>query len=213
MLLVGLAANTVAMSLLVASNAVRGDAGAFPMLLVATASLGLGFGLTLGSLSTFAGAFQPDRREVALTALNVLLGLGTALSPLLIAFFLDVGEWWYLPLGAAAGLAVVFVIALVQPLVVEQTTTASGPRARVPALFWLFAAALVIYGAAETMFGNWGTTLLADDGVERHIGHVLRWPRSGPPSPSGACSSPSSPTTSTRCASTSCCHGSSRWRC
>ena len=34
-----------------------------------------------------------------------------------------------------------------------------------PALFWLFAAALVFYGVVETMFGNWGTTLLVDDGV------------------------------------------------
>ena len=40
--------------------------------LVATAALGLGFGLTLGSLSTYAGAFHPQRREVALTALNVV---------------------------------------------------------------------------------------------------------------------------------------------
>ena len=86
------------MALLVISNSVRTDAIAFPMLLVVTGSLGLGFGLTLGSISTYAGAFQPQRREVALTALNVLLGLGTALSPLLIAVFLDIGEWWYLPL-------------------------------------------------------------------------------------------------------------------
>ena len=80
-LIVGLAADTVAMTLLVVSNSVRADAVAFPMLLVVTAFLGLGFGLTLGSISTYAGAFQPQRREVALTALNVLLGLGTALSP------------------------------------------------------------------------------------------------------------------------------------
>jgi hypothetical protein len=45
---------------------------------------------------------MPARRDVALTALNVLLGLGTALSPLLIALFTDVGQWWYLPLLAAA---------------------------------------------------------------------------------------------------------------
>ena len=80
-LLVGLVADTVAMTLLVISNSVRDDAIAFPMLLVVTGSLGLGFGLTLGAISTYAGAFQPERREVALTALNVLLGLGTALSP------------------------------------------------------------------------------------------------------------------------------------
>jgi hypothetical protein len=64
---------------LVVSNAVHHDGVAYPMLPVATASLGLGFGLTLGSISTYAGAFMPDRRDVAVTALNVLLGLGTAL--------------------------------------------------------------------------------------------------------------------------------------
>ena len=131
-LLVGLVANTVAMTLLVLSNAVRTDAAAFPMLLVATTSLGLGFGLTLGSISTYAGAFNPQRRDVALTALNVLLGLGTALSPLLIALFLDVGEWWYLPLGAAVGLAVMVAVTLTQPLVAERPAARGAARPPIP---------------------------------------------------------------------------------
>ena len=126
-LVVGLAADMVAMALLVISNSVRTDAVAFPMLLVVTGSLGLGFGLTLGAISTYAGAFQPQRREVALTALNVLLGLGTALSPLLIAVFLDIGEWWFLPLITAIGLAGVLVVTLGQPLVAERPA-ARGPR-------------------------------------------------------------------------------------
>ncbi len=164
-LVVGLVADTLAMSLLVASDPLRADAIAYPMLLVATASLGLGFGLTLSSISTYAGAFMPDRRAVALTALNVLLGLGTALSPLLIAVFLDVGAWWYLPLIAAAGLVVLIVLTLIQPMSVPVSKVArsSGP---VPTLFWLFAAALVLYGIGETMFGNWGTTLLVSKGVK-----------------------------------------------
>jgi MFS transporter, FHS family, glucose/mannose:H+ symporter len=163
-LIAGIIADTVAMALLVGSDAVRTDAIAYPMLLVATAALGLGFGLTLSSISTYAGAFMPDRRDVALTGLNVLLGLGTALSPLLIAIFLHIGEWWYLPLIAAAGLLVLMVIALLQPMVVpvSKTRQSSG---RIPVLFWLFAAALVLYGIGETMFGNWGTTLLVGRGV------------------------------------------------
>jgi fucose permease len=164
-LIVGLLADTVAMTLLVVSNSVRTDAIAFPMLLVVTGSLGLGFGLTLGSISTYAGAFHPQRREVALTALNVLLGLGTALSPLLIAVFLDIGEWWYLPLISAIGLAAVLIVTLGQPLVAERSAGRDAARPAIPRRFWLFAAALVAYGAAETMFGNWGTTLLVDDGV------------------------------------------------
>ena len=164
-LLAGLVADTLAMSLLAGSYPLRADTVAYPILLVATASLGLGFGLTLGSISTYAGAFMPDRRAVALTSLNVLLGLGTALSPLLIAVFTKVGQWWYLPLVTAAGLVVLLVASVVQPMGIPAAKAAAG-KAKIPNLFWLFAAALVIYGLAETMFGNWGTTLLVGRGVK-----------------------------------------------
>jgi MFS family permease len=169
-LLAGMAANTLAMGLLAGSNPLQGDAIAYPMLLVATAALGLGFGLTLGSTSTYAGAFMPDRRDVALTSLNVLLGLGTALSPLLISFFTHVGQWWYLPLLAAAGLLGLIGLTVAQPMDVPAPASGRGreadvARPRIPALFWVFAAALVIYGIGETMFGNWGTTLLVGKGV------------------------------------------------
>jgi MFS family permease len=166
-LLIGLVADTVAMALLLASSPVQHDAVAFPMLLLATASLGLGFGITLGSISTYAGAFMPDRRDVAVTALNMLLGLGTALSPLLISVFTRAGHWWYMPLLAAVGLAGLLVSAALQPMAVPAAPGAESrpARQRLPALFWLFAGALVIYGIGETMFGNWGTTQLVDRGV------------------------------------------------
>jgi MFS family permease len=139
------------------------------MLLVATGALGLGFGLTLGAISTYAGAFMPDRRDVALTALNVLLGLGTALSPLLISLFTKVGEWWYLPIVAASGLVVLVIATSAQPMTLPAPTgrrrVPSAGKTPAPSVFWVFAAALVIYGICETMFGNWGTTLLVGKGV------------------------------------------------
>jgi MFS transporter, FHS family, glucose/mannose:H+ symporter len=168
-LLVGLFSDTVAMGLLAGSVPIKTDAAAYPTLLVATGALGLGFGLTLGSISTYAGAFMPERRDVALTALNVLLGLGTALSPFLISLFTKVGQWWYVPLLAAAGLIVLTGLTLSQPMILpEAPGRAAGARterAKIPVLFWVFAGALVIYGIGETMFGNWGTTLLVDKGV------------------------------------------------
>jgi predicted MFS family arabinose efflux permease len=167
-LLVGLLADTVAMGLLAGSVPLKAKAVAYPMLLVATGALGLGFGLTLGSISTYAGAFMPERRDVALTALNVLLGLGTALSPLLIALFTNAGEWWYLPLLAAAGLVVLMALTVFQPMDLPRADTRRSPRpgkTGVPVLFWLFAAALILYGIGETLFGNWGTSLLVTNGV------------------------------------------------
>jgi MFS transporter, FHS family, glucose/mannose:H+ symporter len=171
-LLVGLAANTVAMGLLAGSDALESQSAAYPVLLIATGALGLGFGLTLGCISTYAGAFMPARRDVALTALNVLLGLGTALSPFLIALFTSVGKWWYLPVLAGAGLVVLLALTLIQPMGLpppaDKAPTTAGQKARaaVPSLFWVFAGALVIYGIGETMFGNWGTTLLVGKGVK-----------------------------------------------
>jgi MFS family permease len=169
-LVAGLIADTLAMGLLAGSEPVRTGGIAYPMLLVATGALGLGFGLTLGSISTYAGAFMPARRDVALTALNVLLGLGTALSPFLIALFTNVGQWWYLPLLAAAGLTVLIAVTVIQPMELPATTgdrpaNSDAAQQQIPAMFWLFAGALVIYGLGETMFGNWGTTLL----VGKHV--------------------------------------------
>jgi MFS family permease len=164
LLLVGVAADLLSMVLLAMSATVAGDAIAFAVLLTSTALLGLGFGVTLSCLSTIAAGFRPDRPEVALTTLNVLLGLGTALSPLLIALFTNVGEWWGLPVAAAVGLAVLLVLTLTLPLE-GATPYATNDRAPVPRVFWAFAAALVAYGICETMFGNWGTTVLRDDGA------------------------------------------------
>ncbi len=167
LLIVGVGADIVSMVLLVASNAYQTSAAAYPTLLVATGFLGLGFGVTLSVISTYAGSFFPDRRDMALTGLNVLLGLGTALSPLLIGIFVDLAKWWYLPLVVAVGLVALLGLSLAQPLAVEAGGGRSSGHEAVPLTFWLFAAAVLLYGVGETMFGNWGTTLLKNAGVAR----------------------------------------------
>ena len=75
--LVGLAGDVAAMSLLVASQSFIGQ-GSIPyvMLLLATTSLGVGFGLTVPAINTFAAAFAPAAAARAVLYLNALLGLG-----------------------------------------------------------------------------------------------------------------------------------------
>ena len=91
--LAGLAASLVSMGLLlVAPSSSR--LGAFPLLLVATAFLGVGFGLTVPALNTLTAAFHPDRVESSVLVLNALLGLGTALAPVFVAIFVGLGFWW-----------------------------------------------------------------------------------------------------------------------
>jgi MFS family permease len=77
--LLGLACGIVSMVLLLASTLVKtNQAAAYPLLLVATALLGAGFGLTVPALNTYTSVFNPDRVDRSVLTLNALLGLGTA---------------------------------------------------------------------------------------------------------------------------------------
>jgi MFS family permease len=114
------------MSLLVVSTFVEDDtAVAFPLLLVATAFLGAGFGLTVPAINTLTAAFHPDHVESSVLVLNALLGLGTVLAPVFVAIFVGLGFWWGLPVLSAALLAALIVGSVQLPL-------RTGRRARNP---------------------------------------------------------------------------------
>jgi MFS family permease len=160
--LVGLMANLAAMTLLLVSNVVMDrHALAYVILLVATASLGVGFGLTVPALNTFTAAFHPDTVDTSVLVLNALLGLGTALAPIFVALFVGLGFWWGLPLVAAIGLLWLLVVSSRLPLVDASTAksgpAASKPRAALPPRFWIYAAFALCYGVCETMNGNWAS--------------------------------------------------------
>lgn len=157
--LAGLAAGLVSMALLVVSALFEGDAGAFPLLLVATAFLGVGFGLTVPALNTLTAAFHPSRVESSVLVLNALLGLGTALAPVFVATFDGLGFWWGLPVLSAALLALLLLASAGLPLRTgdgdAQRETAPAARRGIPARFWAYAAFAVLYGVCETVNGNW----------------------------------------------------------
>lgn len=97
--LLGLVCSLVSMGLLLASVPVKTDQSiAYPLLLVATASLGAGFGLTVPVLNTFTSLFHPEAVDKSVLVLNALLGLGTVLAPVFVAVFVGLGRWWGLGL-------------------------------------------------------------------------------------------------------------------
>jgi hypothetical protein len=164
--LAGLCAGFVSMTLLLVSATVAGDAAAYPLLLVATACLGAGFGLTVPALNTLTASFHRDAPDRAVLVLNALLGLGTVLAPLFVALFDGIGAWWGLPLLAAVFLAVLVARSSRLPLAVEVTQRASAGTARgIPARFWAFAAFAVLYGVCETVNGNWAQLDMKDLGA------------------------------------------------
>ena len=124
--LVGLAASLVAMALLIVSSFIAEDALAYWLLLLATASLGAGFGLAVPTLNTFAAAFHPAAVDRSILVLNALLGLGTVLAPVFVAVFVGLGFWWGLPVTSAILLAALVAVSLRLPLRVETAGAADG---------------------------------------------------------------------------------------
>ncbi len=169
--LAGLLADLVSMGLLVTSQFFTStQALAYGLLLVATAALGVGFGLVVPALNTFTAAFHRDGVDKAVLALNALLGLGTALAPVFVALFVGVGAWWGLPIMSGAllvGLLVVSVRLPLHPAGTEASARGGAPRLQVhlPRRFWLFAGFAVLYGICETMNGNWSETLMSHLGA------------------------------------------------
>jgi MFS family permease len=155
----GLACGLTSMVLLIVSQFFESQTSvAYPLLLVATAFLGAGFGLTVPTLNTLTAAFHPATVESSVLVLNALLGLGTALAPIFVAIFVGLGFWWGLPLTSATLLVALIVMSTGLPLratVVRTTARAAAAGARIPRRIWVYAAFAVLYGICETVNGNW----------------------------------------------------------
>jgi len=179
--LLGLACSTISMVLLLASTLVKtNQAAAYPMLLVATAFLGAGFGLTVPVLNTYTSVFNPDSVDRSVLVLNALLGLGTALAPVLVAIFVGLGFWWGLPITSTVLLVALLAVSLRLPLRAETgARTRASARPGLPARFWLYAAFAVCYGICETMNGNWSqldmTTSLGASRTQASLALAAFW--------------------------------------
>jgi fucose permease len=161
----GLFANLVSMVvLLLSQRAMANQPVAYVMLLLATASLGIGFGLTVPSLNTFVAAFYPAAVERAVLILNALLGLGTVLAPVFVAIFVGLGDWSALPLLVAVLLVGLLLFSSRLPLQVARATpSATNQQRGLPGRFWVFAAFAMLYGIVETMNGNWASLFMTND--------------------------------------------------
>jgi MFS transporter, FHS family, glucose/mannose:H+ symporter len=160
-----MSADLLTMILLALSRLLQGGpAAAYGVLLVATGALGFAFGTAVMTLNTYAEGFSPGREDRAVFSLNALLGAGTALAPLLVAIFTDLGAWWLLPLTVAAAVAGLLLFSAGQPLVASAGGATRSQH--LPRRFWLFATAVLLYGIAETLNGNWsGPYLTSGRGV------------------------------------------------
>jgi MFS family permease len=178
--LAGLACGLVSMLLLIFSQFFESDtAVAFPLLLVATAFLGAGFGLAVPALNILTAAFHPAGVESSVVVLNALLGVGTALAPVLVAIFVGLGFWWGLPLMSTILLAALVFVSVGLPLRTEFARASARAAAGIPRRFWIYAGFAALYGVCETVNGNWSqldmTSELGASTTEAAIALTVFW--------------------------------------
>jgi MFS family permease len=162
-LLLGLSADLLSMTLFSGSPLLIGSPAAFVMLCAATGALGLGFGSTVMALNTLVEGLFPTRADGAVLALNALLGLGTAFAPLLAALFAALGAWWALPLLTTILAALLLFAFAASGAPLDPEYGAAGADDPIPRRFWLYAAATLLYGAVETLNGNWAALYLSTE--------------------------------------------------
>ena len=159
--LLGLIADLLAMMFLVLSQFVMHNHSlAYGILLIATTSMGVGFGLTVPAINTLAAAFFPHNVDKAVLVLNALLGVGTALAPVFVAIFVGLGIWWGLPVLVGALAVALLLFSLPLPLGERSQSGAAEAQKggmKLPARFWVFATFALLYGICETMNGNWAS--------------------------------------------------------
>jgi FHS family glucose/mannose:H+ symporter-like MFS transporter len=78
------------------------------------------------------------------------------------------GAWWLLPVFVACIMMLTFGVALTEPLSASAgTAAASAPTpiglGNLPHRFWLYAAAVFLYGILETLNGNWAMLYLSGE--------------------------------------------------
>ena len=166
-LLLGLLADALSMAVLLSSTlVVHQHQLTLPLLMLATALMGFGFGGVVPVLNTFIADFQSDRVDEAILMLNALLGLGTALAPALAAVVVGPGVWWLLPTIVLAAALALWSACSKQPLRLSGTSASLAAQgdsgAGSSGLLLLFAAVAVLYGLVETLNGNWSVILMSN---------------------------------------------------
>ena len=165
LLVLALFAIVAAQSLLAASGALP-DAVAYPALLLATASLGLGVGLQAAPINTYPAILFPGRAHAAVVAAHMLIGLGLATGPLLVAPFIAAGVWFLWP-AALAGIALVLAVVTSSVALPPEPGLAAGgdghaPRPVAAPLFRVFVVLSILYAFAEGTFANWAVVFLSE---------------------------------------------------
>lgn len=163
-LLFGLIVNLLSMCLLAFSAFFMHHFSiAYGVLIVATGALGLGFGCTVPTLNALSAQLHPNHVNTVLLILNALLGIGTALAPVINILFVSLGFWWGLPLSLTCALMLLIAFTFTLTFPQERKTSVEQVHGLISTRFGIFAIYALLYGIIETLNGNWVAIYLSNE--------------------------------------------------
>lgn len=179
-MLYGLASLGLSMALMISSNWYLSGNLDYVLIMLATAFLGAGFGFTITALNPLAYQLFPGKETSAVTAMHIMLGLGTASSALLLNYFLEQNIWWMAPALVGSIVLVMFLFTLPLSLGLENSASNNEPTSsKIPKRLWFYILVVFLYGACEATLGNFGAVFLEKDGglslAKASIGLSLFW--------------------------------------
>jgi len=179
-LLLGLVSMVMAMLLMASSHWFMEGQADYVLMLLATSFMGAGFGLTITALNPLAFNLFRGLETSAVTAMHIMLGLGTAASAVYLNVFVEMHLWWGAPLSVAAACLGIFVFSL--PLQFNLIGANPDPmviQRVIPRRILWFALAVFLYGLCEAALGNFGAVFLEREGglppAKAALGLSLFW--------------------------------------
>lgn len=139
------------------------------LLLSANACLGLGFGILCALMNALIVEWYPSNPNIAVTALHSFFGVGAGLSPLLVGYCVLHWDWFAVLNILVSTCFVVSLASLSVPFLDTPTDLHVEEQMQgnfIQALIQMdahgrhFLVAILIYGIAESMLGNWSLSYL-----------------------------------------------------
>ena len=169
-LLAGLISYVLSMGALASTQLIlRENVLTYRITLLAISGVGVGVGTTLTALNAYAAGLFSEKSEAALSGLYGIMGVGMALTPLMVGVFIESETWWAAPIVLSVFFLFLSVAVLVLPLWVAPPppdTEEGGVWSLLrglPPRVWGFAGFIFLYGICETLFGNWAVIFLHEE--------------------------------------------------
>ncbi|MEI8124992.1 MAG: MFS transporter [Parachlamydiaceae bacterium] len=165
--LYGIVANIFSMIFLLLSvSAMSYSTATYGLLLFSLGFAGIGYGLTAPSLNILATSFFPKNTNTAILSINALIGLGTALAPLSVIFFITMGIWWGIPLLLLVLFIMIFLFTLKTMNPENNVAIKLKKIESFPKGIWLFCLFALLYGIVETVDGNWTAAYIRENIID-----------------------------------------------